>query len=201
MFHPQRPAPSPPRCGSVRSNISASSSFSSTIPYLPPSHPFSRPFHASESNTSLPLGHPIHNPTYTSYPTYSSASSKSYSSPPSSFTKSPTASLAAPLSPRPKARSYSQPPPPPVDCLSPEKHYSLPTLAILDNKPKQTLLIDLEFIIGKKLHFPFLAKRTSEKKKVRKSKIIKEEDLGWDGIILVEKSSRRGRGVREGNWV
>lgn len=73
---------------------------------------------------------------------------------------------------------------------------------------------DIECIIGKKLHFPLLSPKKKEKKekaqaetqsrKLRKERRISEEDVFWSGVrredvIVIEK--KKGRGVREGNWV
>jgi hypothetical protein len=70
-------------------------------------------------------------------------------------------------------------------------------------------------IIGEKLHFPMLSPKKKEKKekaqvaaresgKLRKERIISEEDVFWSGVrredvVVIEK--KKGRGVREGNWV
>jgi hypothetical protein len=77
------------------------------------------------------------------------------------------------------------------------------------------LLAEIGLIIGKKLHFPMLSPKRKEKKekarveareggKLRKERIISDEDIFWSGVrredvVVIEK--KKGRGVREGNWV
>jgi hypothetical protein len=77
------------------------------------------------------------------------------------------------------------------------------------------LLADIELIIVKKIHFPMLSPKQKEKKekaqaeargggKLRKERIISEDDMFWPGVrredvVVIEK--KKGRGVREGNWV
>ncbi len=111
---------------------------------------------------------------------------------------------------------------------------TLPTdLSLLDHQPRQTLLVDLEYIIGKKLHFPLLTRKasassqlkskdkannkeatakeirgsggsTTSSRRLRKQREHSwEEDFAWDGVRLVDDKNgeRKGRGVREGNWV
>ncbi|WRT66976.1 uncharacterized protein IL334_003941 [Kwoniella shivajii] len=85
----------------------------------------------------------------------------------------------------------------------------LPTeLSLFDPKSRQTLLSDVEYILGKKLHFPFINSFTKDRKKKEKkmSKLIKgkEEKEGWvwlpeNNVVIIDK--QRGRGVREGNYI
>lgn len=97
---------------------------------------------------------------------------------------------------------------------------------MFDSRPRQTLLGDLEYIIGKKLHFPLLSrlnnksKESTDKKdsvdendragreserKVREVRGVGwDEGIAWDGVRTVNEkpgSGRKGRGVREGNWI
>jgi hypothetical protein len=75
-------------------------------------------------------------------------------------------------------------------------------------------LADIEFIIGKKLHFPMLSSKKEKKEKkekaqqagakLKKEKRIRDDDVFWsevrrEDVVVIEK--KKGRGVREGNWI
>ena len=108
--------------------------------------------------------------------------------------------------------------------IQPPSYTFLPTeLGLLDNRPRQTLLSDIEYILGKKLHFPILSRdrtRSSQatqhenspkgKQRIGKFRLRKEKEQGWEddfilqGVKLLDERSRqvkKGRGVREGNWI
>lgn len=213
-MYPTRSAPRPPR-------ESAS---------LPPNHPFAtdfKPFdyHANSSTLSLQS------------PSYHAGT---YSSSRSSPATKPTASLAKPFSP-----SRTSTPRRAVDdfgCFSqshsayskftkstfesvPPAYTTLPVeLSLFDSRPRQTLLQDVEFILGKKLRFPFIDKYTSSDKKEKKLKIKSEkenkkgrrltkereydEDWSlWEGMdlvadkVVVISSEKEKRYREERNWI
>lgn len=182
-MYPTRPAPSTPKNAS-----------------LPPNHPFATyyipPYHTNSSSTTLSTSAP---------------------SSPSSLRRkrSPTASLAAPLSPRPNVspigtRPYTTPYP---SSLTHKPSSSLlPTdLAMFDHKSKQTLLGDIETIIGRRLTFPFIEKFTKKSKSTgekRASRTLKkerdhswEEQYAWEGVQLLDEKKVSRSGVKEGNWI
>ncbi|WWC85337.1 uncharacterized protein L201_000200 [Kwoniella dendrophila CBS 6074] len=104
-------------------------------------------------------------------------------------------------------------------------------LTLFNSKPKQNLLGDIEYIIGKKLSFPFLeslvTSRKDKKEKEQIKRLTKErynnnENWDWeclndllpyDSIIISSnekqqqqqqqqrKPQKKGRGVREGNFI
>lgn len=213
-MYPTRSAPRPPR----------------ETTSLPPNHPFAtnfKPFdcHANGSTSSL------QSPRY-----HAGTYSSSRSSPPTN----PTGSVAKPLSP-----PRSSTPRRAVDdfgCFSqPHSTYSKSTkstfesippayttlpveLSLFDPRPRQTLLQDVEFILGKKLHFPFMDKYTSSDKKEKKlkSKSEKENKKGrrltkekeydedwslWEGMdlvadeVVVISSEKEKRYRAERNWI
>lgn len=258
LYIPTRNAPTPP---------------SDSTPYLSPSHPFASyyippPAYTASANSSTTtldsVVTPQCSPSRLRRPPVSPLSSSSKSD--FARSKSPTGSLASPLSPRPKLASrqhhsspiyhsksqYTLKHEPRTGRHTPPSPLPLPTeLAFLDHKPKQTLLSDLEVILGKRLTFPFLtkitsrgstksakepketvmdrtdvksARRASESSEVSKAsqqsqrdteskfrnKLRKERDHSWEeefawrGVQLYEEESlsgKKGRGVREGNWI
>ncbi|ODN78975.1 hypothetical protein L202_04488 [Cryptococcus amylolentus CBS 6039] len=182
-MYPTRSAPTPPRAdrGDRREA-------------LPADHPFTDPF-------------PYHTP-YQHNCSTSSLSSSAYTpsastpvssrSPSRRAPQSPTARLAQPLSPArsasPPSISTTNPVPPPAPVYT-----TLPTeLSLFDARPRQTLLQDVEYILGKKMHFPFLARYSSsssssssvakkEKKAAKKEKKAAKKEKGAEK----EKKSRR----------
>lgn len=213
-MYPTRSAPRPPR---------------ETVS-LPPNNPFAtnfKPFgcHANSSTSSLQT------------PSYHAGT---YSSLRSSPSTNPTASLAKPHSP---SRSFT--PRRPVDdfgCFSqPHGAYSKSTkssfesispayttlpveLSLFDPRPRQTFWQDIEFILGKRLHFTFMDKYTSSDKKQKKlkSKSEKENKNGrrltmereydedwslWEGMdlvagkVVVISSGKEKRYREERNWI
>ncbi|WWD15772.1 hypothetical protein CI109_100195 [Kwoniella shandongensis] len=217
-MYPSRPAPSPPRTHT-----------------LPPNHPFSTHV-ASNQYTSF-------NASMDSFQTTRTAPSPP--STPSSYrrARSPTANLAKPLSPTRVAHNlghhsiYQSPKSYRSDRAEPTSPTPTPLiplpieLTLFDPRPRQTLLRDVEYILGKKLHFPFIrrvASNTDDDKKTKKTKDHKEKrgrrlrkekeyDLddwaSWDvldemivrdDVILSEQGSAKGRqykGVKGGNWI
>jgi hypothetical protein len=205
-FTPTRPAPLPPSYSAL------STPFSS---YIPHQHIQPRPY--SYSTTSLdsastlsPEQHstpttrhvarsPLNTPLTISRPAQQGVHGRSISYP----TISPSSS---------GSRSHGSRSP-----SSSPAYSRLPTeLSLFDHRPRQTLLADIECIIGKKLHFPILSpsKRKEKKAKVeakkgeklKKERRISEDDLFWNGmgekreeVVVIEK--KKGRGVREGNWI
>lgn len=175
-MYPTRSAPRPPR----------------ETASLPPNHPFAtslKPFgyHANSSTSSL------HSSSYHRAGTY-----------PSSRSRAPTSHAASLARPPPPSRipppcraiddfgCFSQPhgayprSTKPTTESIPRTYTTLPVeLSLFDPRPRQTLLQDVEFILGKKLRFPFMEKCTSSDKKA-KSK---------------GEKGKKGRGVREGNWI
>lgn len=213
-MYPTRSAPRPPR---------------ETVS-LPPNHPFTTNFklfdcHANSSTSSLQT------PSYNAG-TYSS----SRSSPPTN----PTASLAKPLSPSRTSTprravddfgcfsqphgAYSKSTKSSLESISPA-YTTLPVeLSLFDPRPRQTLLQDVEFILGKKFHFPFMDKYTSSDKKVKKLKsksekenkksrrLTKEREYDedwslWEGMdlvadkVIVISSDKEKRYREERNWI
>jgi len=197
QFTPSRPAPPPPTYATSQ----RSHSNGAFMPYAPHHHQG----HAY-STTSLDSASTLFSNERT--PSTPSASSHAARSPLNTPLSSPTRPQniqgrsisypsAIPSSPSPRSPTYSH----------------LPAeLSLFDHRPRQTLLADIEFIIGKKLHFPMLSPKKKEKKekvqqaggKLRKEKRISDDDVFWSGVrredvVVIEK--KKGRGVREGNWV
>jgi hypothetical protein len=109
---------------------------------------------------------------------------------------------------------------------TPSPPYStLPSeLSILDHRTHHNLLGDIECIVGKKLRFPLLKRFQKgsnagapkpgmkvqgvqgEERGAGRRKLVKEkrgsweEELGWE-VEAVDVVARKGRGVREGNWL
>ncbi|WVW83273.1 hypothetical protein I302_105292 [Kwoniella bestiolae CBS 10118] len=238
-MYPTRKAPSPPSFGHGEESLPPNHPFATY--YIPPPPSYSqRVLHHSESEQSLRSSR------YSSSPSSpNSGSTRSYKT-----QRSPTSSLAQPLSPsssgrhpvlghfapQPLNRTISKPtnygygaPHPAYSRSSPPSpspsygNSGVPTeLTLFDSKPKQTLLGDVEYIIGRKLHFPFLTSLTTkkdkkdkaEKEKRKMRRLTKEqytqEGWEWEGslqnydllprdVVVFEK--RRGRGVREGNYI
>ncbi|WWC61289.1 uncharacterized protein I303_103870 [Kwoniella dejecticola CBS 10117] len=105
--------------------------------------------------------------------------------------------------------------------------YAIPTeLTLFDDKAKHNLLGDLEFIAGKKFSFAFLNKLNKRTTKWVKDEKVREQDKdnkitkrltedryveGWEWtregldelvppqVVVVDR--KRGRGVREGNYI
>ncbi|WVQ71395.1 hypothetical protein IAR50_000929 [Cryptococcus sp. DSM 104548] len=229
MYHSTRSAPTPPR-PSLRERRET----------LPANHPFASPFNPFEYHTTYNYStSSLSSSAYTPTPTTHSSPSSSRRAP-----QSPTASLAQPLSParstypasattsgrrrvdefcRGRSLTESAPAPAPSPVYA-----TLPTeLSLFDARPRQTLLRDVEYILGKKMHFPFLARYTSsssspkqekkakregEKEKKTRRRLTKERSYGedwavWAGMdsfmdsqVAVVKDKKK-RGVREGNWI
>ncbi|KAI9638535.1 uncharacterized protein MKK02DRAFT_31959 [Dioszegia hungarica] len=231
FYSPSRPAPAPP-CSSRPYNE------------LPADHPFLNPYTPrqlprSTSCSSLdsvytqytiqtpPIFAPLHvKRAYTTSPAsgyYPDSLSRSAHSP-STWVASPTPVRSTRL-----AHSHHIPRPSKPFNQSPTRSFiPLPTeLSILDARPRGNLLADLEFIAGKKLHFPFLQWRraSQEDKEVKKAgkkekrgsaggksektsspaRLTKERRKSEEEEYLFEvgmmRKGRAGRGVREGNWV
>ena len=194
-FTPSRPAPPPPSYTS--SQRSQNGPFS---PYAPHHH-------QGFSSTSLDSAATL----CTDPSTPSTLSRHSAWSPLNTLLSSPTRPRHAhPI------RSISFPSAiSPSSAINQSPRYLPAELALFDHKPRQTLLADIELIIGKKLHFPMLSPKKKEKKekaqveareggKLRKKRRISDDDMFWSGVrredvIVIEK--KKGRGVREGNWV
>jgi hypothetical protein len=195
QFTPSRPAPPPPSYTS--SQRSQNGPFTPYAPY----------HHQGYSSTSLDSASTL----YTDPSTPSTFSRQAARSPLNTLLSSPTRPRQAH-----SIRSISYPsaisnP----SAINQSPRYLPAELALFDHKPRQTLLADIELIIGKKLHFPMLSPKRKEKKekaqvaaresgKLRKESIISEEDIFWSGVrredvVVIEK--KKGRGVREGNWV
>ena len=194
-FTPSRPAPSPP-------------SYTTSQPsQIGPFTPYAPHLYQGYSSTSLDSASTL-------YPDPSSPSTLSRQagrSPLNTLLSSPTRPRhAQPI------RSISNPSVISYPSNTNQSPRYLPAeLALFDHKPRQTLLADIELIIGKKLHFPMLSPKRKEKKeqahiearevgKLRKEKRISDDDVFWSGVrredvIVIEK--KKGRGVREGNWV
>jgi hypothetical protein len=193
QFNPSRPAPPPP-------SYTSSQSSHGNGPFTPyaPHH------HHGYSSTSLDSASTL----YTEQPsTPSTSSTHAARSPLNTLLSSPTRPRHAhPI------RSISYPS---ATTQSPQSPRYLPAeLSLFQHKPRSTLLADIELIIGKKLHFPMISPKKKEKKekaqteaqsgKLRKERRISDDDLFWSGVkredvVVIEK--RKGRGVREGNWV
>ncbi|KAK6902775.1 hypothetical protein I203_108034 [Kwoniella mangroviensis CBS 8507] len=239
-MYPSRKAPSPPTSSFGEAALPLNHPFATYYIPPPPSYPYNhhRVLHHSSSEQSLDSSR-------------YSQSIRSYKN-----QRSPTSSLAQPLSPKSSSRSspvlghfapqplnrtiskprpqqsmeYGSAPHPAYSRSTPpsptQSRYSagIPTeLTMFDTKPKQTLLGDVEYILGKKIHFPFLHNLTSskskkgkdeEEKKKRKRRLTKDryaqEGWEWQGTLesydllpedVVVVENRRGRGVREGNYI
>ncbi len=240
MYHASRPAPPRP----------------TSSPYLPRDHPFSTYYSPLSYGSTTSLSTTTTDSRRITPPsspgsclsTYSQAShyrshSTGDSHKSSSVDGHPTShrSLAAPLSPRSSLVHRN-----PIDespihlghynsttaTIEHSPIYSQPLrdLSILDSRPRQTLLHDLEFIFNKKLRFPLLErfttsasdaqvekggsrdgkiKKLKEKKSMRKlsksnskETVSWEDDFEWDGVqLLGQGDGKRYRGVREGNWI
>ncbi|KAK8869954.1 hypothetical protein IAR55_000523 [Kwoniella newhampshirensis] len=231
-MYPTRPAPSPPRTNS-----------------LPANHPFATSipsYRYTTSNASVGSFQSSIRTPITSSPFTPASSHRQRGRP------SPTVNLAKPLTPsrrgldgqtilnlgHPQEINFSRydpdrAPSSPIT-TSPTSPTSflfspLPTeLSIFDPRPRQTLLKDIEVIVGKKLHFPFMeriANKRGSKKETTTTIIMKKEnrwrgsrrmtnrkgyDEDWDiftpdDAAMIQKGSkdekRKYRGVREGNWV
>ncbi|WVQ77962.1 hypothetical protein IAT38_000043 [Cryptococcus sp. DSM 104549] len=164
-MYPTRPAPIPPLDEA-----------------LPPNHPFAsyitppRPHYLRHSSSSTSVASSA--PSFYSGP---SAYSPCSPSPSRRTVQSPTASLAKPLSPGRISHPLGHTFPRHAGSMPSSPHHShnthphsarsapptptyasLPAeLALFDPRPRQTLLQDVEYILGKKLHFPFLARYSS----------------------------------------
>ncbi|ODO12106.1 hypothetical protein I350_00892 [Cryptococcus amylolentus CBS 6273] len=159
-MYPTRSAPTPPQAdrGDRRETLPANHPFANPFPYH-------TPYHYNCSTSSL------------SSSAYTPSASTPVSTPSRRAPQSPTASLAQPLSPARstyppfisttserrrmdefgRGRSMTNPAPPPAPVYA-----TLPTeLSFFDARPRQTLLQDVECILGKKMHFPFLARYSS----------------------------------------
>lgn len=238
--YPSRPAPAPPL-------------WPRPYPELPSNHPFRNPYipsqydrlHRTSSSSSLDSEYSIHTP-LSSPPrpptsrAYSSTQTKGdYRCSPPRECRPPTAWLATPLTPSRSpylgasyTASRTTQSPSPIYRPTPSAFIPLPKdLSILDSRPRTNLLADLEFIAGKKLHFPFLHRRRGsqedkaikvkaekEKKRVvsakseksgsparltKERKMTEEEEYLYEvtGVRQMRTGSARGRGVREGNSI
>ena len=97
-------------------------------------------------------------------------------------------------------------------------------LGLFDNRPRQTLLSDIELIVGKKFHFPLFSRRAFRERDTegeKNQKRVRSRDDGSNGRVKnlgehnsVEDSARdgvksanegrsgnKGRGVKEGSWI
>ena len=169
--------------------------------YFPANHPFASyytPPHRNISPTTSLITVSTSCPSSPTASTTTSRSSRTHSS------------LSTPLSPSPKAMNTLGHP---NLARRPEFTALLAELGLFDTHPRHTLLADLEYILGKKLHFPVISKsKRNEENKVEKKRLRKErsyspeEDFARETTELIEeKQKERGRGkyrgVREGNWV
>lgn len=197
---------------------------------LPPNHPFAtnfKPFdcHANSSTSSLQTP---------------GCHAGIYPSSRSSPTTKPTGSVAKPLSPSRTSTprravddfgcffqphgAYSKSTKSTFESISPA-YTALPVeLSLFDPRPRQTLLQDVEFILGKKLRFPFMDKYTPSDKKEKKLKSMSEkenkkgrrlteereydEDWSlWEGMdlvagkVVVISSDKEKRYREERNWI
>lgn len=192
-----------------------------------------RTFKPSRPAPSPPSNPPAYSPLHSRARSYTSLDSESTcytpETTPTRFSRhtSPASPLNTRLTP-PRAASYP-PPPPRAEC------YVAPPadLSLFDHRQRQTLLGDIEFIIGKKLRFPMLTrkdksantpsthtssnsdggKKLDQRAKLRKERPISDDEIFWSGlrvereeVVVVEAAThgearRKGRGVREGNWV
>ena len=191
QFTPSRPAPSPP---SYTSSTSSDRNGLFT--------PYARHHHQGYSSTSLDSSSTL----FTEKHSSTASSMHAARSPLNTLLSSPTRPRHAhPI------RSISLPS---AITQSHSQRYLPAELSLFDHKPRSTFLADIECIIGKKLHFPMLSPKKKEKKekvqiesksaKLRKERRISEEDVFWSGVkredvVVIEK--KKGRGVREGNWV
>jgi hypothetical protein len=201
MYQPTQAAPSPP-----------------TNSTLPKDHPFATyyiPPSAYYQNQTT-QGHIRPSSSISSITTTSS-----YPSSPTSIKnkhRSPTESLAAPLSPRPKQVNHRPEVHSYPSSISRERETSpaystVPAeLQLFDQRSRGNLLGDLEIIVGKKLKFPVLRRfvsgkgvdretttvREKESRKLKKERW--EEGYEWDQVIVIEKQDK-GRSIREGNWI
>lgn len=217
VSYPSRPAPSPPIYQSYQE--------------LPADHPFlnpytpSHPIRRSISTWSLDSEYSVHT-TESPSPTRPLRISRPYTTSPASSTYSSSLSRSdrSPSSLSTPTRSSTKP------TYTPTSPSFIPLpkdLAILDSRPRRNLLADIEYITGKKLHFPFLQKRQSSQEKVvaekekqqkvtsvrsekstpsRLTKIRRmseEEECLFEitGMRQMREGRSKGRGVREGNWV
>lgn len=192
QFTPTRPAPSPPTYSSL-----STSPFTTYVPH----HHIHPRVHHSHSYSSLDSTTTLNSPT-------SSNSTSSRSGTQHTYTHADRSPLDTPLtrSPhRPNTQNHYRPISYPSPSSSSSRTYPrLPAeLSLFDHRPRQSLLADLECILGKKLHFPTLS---PSKRKLKKEKRISEDDVFWSGmevkreeVVVIEK--KKGRGVREGNWI
>lgn len=227
-YSPTRSAPAPPTW---------------PRPYdeLPSDHPFLNPYtpklNRTISSSTLDSDYTVRTPpvsparqvrSASSYPTSTHSGRSCYSTtstPPSSWLAAPLTPVRTPNLGHPHiSRPKPCPSPQDIGSYTPKPYIPIPTeLSILDSRPRQNLLADLEFISGKKLHFPFLhGKRSSgENKKEKKEKrssakneksglgrLLKErtrseeEEALYEAVGVVEiRAGGKGRGVREGNWI
>lgn len=194
-FKPSRPAPAPP----------------TTPPAYTPETPSYRT--RTQSTTSIDSESTLYTPE--SRPVRISR----HTSPPSPLNTRLTPPRAVSYPPLPTRAEYFASPP--------------ADLSLFDHRQRQTLLGDIEFIIGKKLHFPMLSrkdkaaastaantsaagsvkgKKADQGGKLRKERRISDDDLFWSGVrvereevVVVQAAPgdgrRKGRGVREGNWI
>ncbi|TYJ52552.1 hypothetical protein B9479_006841 [Cryptococcus floricola] len=186
-MYPTRSAPTPDRRETLPANH----------PFATPFNPFSyhTPYHYNCSASSL------------SSSAYTPSASTPVSTPSRRAPQSPTASLAQPLSPARstyplsisttsgrrrvdefgRGRSMTNPTPAPAPVYA-----TLPTeLSLFNARPRQTLLQDVEYILGKKMHFPFLARYSSSSSSSSSSSAAKKEKKAKKEAEKEKKTRRR----------
>jgi hypothetical protein len=217
MFTPSRRAPLPPSTPITTTSSYPYASYSQipTYEYIP--LPSESPNSPSPSYTSIQSNYTIYAPK-SIYPTHSHSRSLSNS------TTSPTSPRFTASPPLSHSSTYSPPNhpiPSPKNIQTPISTSYIPKdLQLFNHSSRQTLLSDLEYISGKRFRFPIL-KRFSlgsedddkAKKELKRGGSlgagrVKEKEVGklrktkWEeeipGVVIIEK---RGRGVREGNWI
>ena len=72
-------------------------------------------------------------------------------------------------------------------------------LSVFDAAPRQTLLADLEFITGKKLHFPILSRWAGERKEKKDAQV--ECKAGKEKARRFSKDRKEGRSSMEDEWL
>ncbi|ODN73544.1 hypothetical protein L202_08043 [Cryptococcus amylolentus CBS 6039] len=200
-MYPTRSAPTPPRAdrGELREALPAGHPFANPFPYDTPNH-------YSCSTSSL------------SSSAYTRSASSPVSTPSRRAPQSPTARLAQPLSPARSAsppsvsttsgrrrvdefgrgRSMTNPAPPPAPVYA-----TLPTeLSLFEARPRQTLLQDVENILGKRMHFPFLARYSSSSCTSSSSSSAKKEKKAKKEAGKEKRTRRRLTKERpyDDNW-
>ncbi len=157
----------------------------------------------------------------------SSRSSSASSSPSSPVSTSSTYSYGSTSSDGTHTRTQAIYKTPYPNSLTSQPKSHLPAdLSLFDCQPKQNLLGDLEIIFGKELKFPFLEKlrgrkfrpamtklecqddpsciekqSTYESVRSLKSRKLRKPNGVWEGDYIFEQGPKKGRGVREGNWI